>query len=131
MAALPGIKDLSEFGITVETDSGTKSKDSEAIRLEREREWALAERISTLRFRRNMTGFAGILSLVAFLVSSIYLFLFPHQSITEDIFVCVLRLILIIIMPLRCTMTSSSVRSFKSRIPPNMSRSPFVTASVL
>ena len=77
MAALPGIKDLSKFGITVETDSGTKSKDSEAIRLEREREWALAERISTLRFRRNMTGFAGILSLVAFLVSSIYLFLFP------------------------------------------------------
>ncbi len=43
----------------------------------------------------------------------------------------VLRLILIIIMPLRCTMTSSRVRSFKSRIPPNMSRSPLVTASVL
>ena len=77
MAALPGMEDLSEFGITVETDAGSASRDNEEIRLEREREWALAEKISTLRFRRNMTGFAGVLSFIAFILSFLYLFLFP------------------------------------------------------
>ena len=74
MAALPGMEDLSEFGITVETDAGSASRDNEEIRLEREREWALAEKISTLRFRRNMTGFAGVLSFIAFILSFLYLF---------------------------------------------------------
>ena len=43
MQALPGIGDLSDYGIKVEDLSDEPNEELEAIRERREREWALAE----------------------------------------------------------------------------------------
>ena len=77
MQALPGVGNLSEYGIKAEDSSGESNVDLDALREKREREWALAEKLSTLRFRRNMTGLAGGLSLFLFLFSCVYLFFLP------------------------------------------------------
>ncbi len=77
MQALPGVGNLSEYGIKAEDSSGESNFDLDALREKREREWALAEKLSTLRFRRNMTGLAGGLSLFLFLFSCVYLFFLP------------------------------------------------------
>jgi serine/threonine protein kinase len=77
MQALPGIGDLSDYGINVEDLSDEPNEELEAIRERRELEWALAEKQDSLRFRRNMTGFAGCLLLLFSLIASLYLYFMP------------------------------------------------------
>ena len=77
MQALPGIGDLSDYGIKVEDLSDEPNEELEAIRERREREWALAEKQGSVRFRRNMTGLTGVLFLLLGIVSSIYLYFTP------------------------------------------------------
>ena len=77
MQALPGITEISEYGIKVEDLSGESKVDLDALREKREQEWAFAEKLSSLRFRRNMTGFLGALFALAFVFSCVYLYFFP------------------------------------------------------
>jgi hypothetical protein len=77
MQALPGVGEISEYGIKAEDLSGETEVDLDALREKREREWAFAEKLSLLRFRRNMTGFVGALFAVAFVFSCIYLYFLP------------------------------------------------------
>ena len=77
MQALPGIGDLSDYGIKVEDLSDEPNEELEAIRERREREWALAEKQDSVRFRRNMTGLAGSLFLLMGFISTIYLYFIP------------------------------------------------------
>lgn len=77
MQALPGVGELSEYGIKVENLRGEGKVDLDALREKREREWALAEKVSSVRFRRNMTGLGGGLFALMFLASSLYLFFIP------------------------------------------------------
>jgi len=77
MQALPGVGDLSEYGVKAEELSEDQKMDLEALKAKREREWALSEKLANLRFRRNMTGLVAGLFLFLFLFSSIYLFFLP------------------------------------------------------
>ena len=77
MQALPGIGDISEYGVKMEEISEELKLDLEALKAKREREWALSEKLGNLRFRRNMTGLASLLFLAMYLFSSIYLFFQP------------------------------------------------------
>ena len=77
MQGLPGIGDLSDYGIKVDDLSDEPNEELEAIRERREREWALNEKIDSLQFRRNMTGFAGSLFLLLALVATVYLYFMP------------------------------------------------------
>jgi hypothetical protein len=77
MQALPGIGDLSDYGIKVDDLSDEPNEELEAIRARREREWALTEELNSLRFRRNMTGFAGALIVALSLIASLYLYFMP------------------------------------------------------
>ena len=77
MQALPGVGDLGEYGVKVEEFDEESNVDLDALREKREREWALSEKLSTLRFRRNMTALAGALFALMFLVSTLYLFFLP------------------------------------------------------
>jgi hypothetical protein len=77
MQALPGVGDLSEYGVKADELSEDQKLDLEALKAKREREWALSEKLGNLRFRRNMTGLVGGLILSMFLFSSIYLFFLP------------------------------------------------------
>ncbi len=77
MQALPGIGDLSSYGIKVEDLSEESNEELEAIRERREREWALSEKLNSVRFRRNMTGFAGCLFFLMSLIASLYLYSMP------------------------------------------------------
>ena len=77
MQGLPGIGDLSEYGIKVDDLSDEPSEELEAIRERRERKWALTEKENSVRFRRNMTGLVGSLFLLFSLCSGIYLYFMP------------------------------------------------------
>ena len=74
---MPGIGDLSDYGIKVEDLSDEPNEELEAIRERREREWALAEKQGSIIFRRNMAGLTGVLFLFLGIVSSIYLYFTP------------------------------------------------------
>lgn len=77
MKALPGVKNLSEFGISLPHCENESVADLEKIRSRREREWHKAEKLSSLKFRRNMTGFVGIMGFTAYVFSSVYLYFLP------------------------------------------------------
>jgi hypothetical protein len=77
MQALPGVGDLSEYGVKAEELSEDQKMDLEALKAKREKEWALSEKLANLRFRRNMTGLVAGLLLFLFLFSSTYLFFLP------------------------------------------------------
>ena len=77
MQALPGIGDISQYGVKMEEVSEELKLDLEALKAKREREWALSEKQGNLRFRRNMTGLASLLFLAMHLFSSVYLFFQP------------------------------------------------------
>ena len=77
MAALPGVGDISEYGVKLEDGSEISDEETERIRKKREQEWAFEEKTSNLRFRRNMTGLVGGLFLFVYLIKSIYLFFLP------------------------------------------------------
>ena len=77
MEALPGVDDLSVYGMVSEKKSGTDCLSSEEVRKQREWEWARDQRVASATFRRNMTGLAGCLCLLIFLFSQIYQFINP------------------------------------------------------
>ena len=77
MQGLPGIGDLSDYGIKVDELSDEPNEELEAIRERRERKWALTEKENSVRFRRNMTGLVGSLFLLFSLCSGIYLYFMP------------------------------------------------------
>ena len=77
MEALPGIEDLSQYGIKVEREGQARSVHAEEMRVRREHEWAMAKKFETLRFRRNMTGLIGGLCFLVSAFSNLYLYFFP------------------------------------------------------
>lgn len=77
MEALPGIEDLSQYGIKVEREGRDRGIHAEEIRVRREQEWAMAKKFETLRFRRNMTGLIGGLCFLVSAFSNLYLYFFP------------------------------------------------------
>jgi serine/threonine protein kinase len=77
MDAMPNVGDISRFGIKVESTSEESNFDLEELRLKREMKFQLNEQINTLRTKRGMTGLVGGISLVSYILYSIYLFLAP------------------------------------------------------
>ena len=77
MDALPGVGDISQYGVKIEDASEISSEETERIRKKREQEWAFEEKTGDLRFRRNMTGLVGGLFVLAYLIKSVYLFFSP------------------------------------------------------
>ena len=59
MDALPGVGDISQYGVKIEDGSEISSEETERIRKKREQEWAFEEKTGNLKFRRNMTGLVG------------------------------------------------------------------------
>ena len=77
MQSMPGMVDISDFGMKVE-DSGNEPKiDDDEVRIKRKREWALTEKLESLRFRRNMTGLVGGICLLGSLFTSLYTTFWP------------------------------------------------------
>lgn len=77
MNALPNVGDISRFGIKVESSSEESDFDLEELRLKRELKFKLNEQINTLKAKRGITALVGGISLVFYLLYSIYLFLAP------------------------------------------------------
>jgi hypothetical protein len=77
MQALPGMVDVSQYGLRVEDEKKSAVVDPEEIRLKREEEWNYKEKIDSLRFRRNMTAFVGGICLFLSLVSMTYNYFRP------------------------------------------------------
>ena len=77
LSALPGVIDLSKYGIKhVQREEKNREK-LEEIRKRREKEWQLEQQILSLRFRKKMTGFIGGLFVFGYLLKSIYLAFWP------------------------------------------------------
>ena len=77
MDALPGVGDISRFGVKIEDESEKNQVDLEQLRLEREQKFKLNEKILSLRMRRGMTFLVGSIILSFYLIYSIYLFFLP------------------------------------------------------
>jgi serine/threonine protein kinase len=77
MEALPGVSDLSEYGIKREKSQKNKDLSDDEIRKKREIEWERKQKLSSATFRRNITGLIGSLCLSVFLFSKFYLFFNP------------------------------------------------------
>ena len=74
MNALPNVGDISRFGIKVESSSEESDFDLEELRLKRELKFKLNEQVNTLKAKRGITALVGGISLVFYLLYSIYLF---------------------------------------------------------
>ncbi len=85
MAALPGVKDLSEYGIKDENLNKESDLSNEEIRKKREIEWEKKQKFSSAVFRRNITGLIGCLCLIIFLFSKIYLFFNPSPWVEYSV----------------------------------------------
>ena len=59
MDALPGVGDISQYGVRLEDGNEISDEETERIRKRREQEWLFEEKTSNLRFKRNMTGLVG------------------------------------------------------------------------
>ena len=77
MEAIPGVEDLSVYGMVSEKKNGVNSLTNEEVKKQREWEWEREQKVKSSTFRRNMTGLAGSLCLLIFLFSKIYLYLNP------------------------------------------------------
>ena len=85
MEALPGVSDLSKYGIKSEkSQKGTDLSDYE-IRKKREIEWERKQKLSSATFRRNITGLIGGLCLLVFVFSKIYLFFNPSPCVEYSV----------------------------------------------
>ena len=85
MQALPGLTDLVDYGIKNESSGSGPALTNEEIRKKREIEWARDQKISTARFRRNITGLIGSICVVIFLFSKIYLFFNPSPWVEYSV----------------------------------------------
>ena len=77
MQEMPGMLDISKFGMKVDVDTKESKIEDAEVRLLREKEWARLEKIETLKFRRNMTGLVGGICLFASLLTSFYTTFWP------------------------------------------------------
>lgn len=77
MQALPGMVDMERYGIKIDDVDEGPVLSSEEIKNRRAREWKKKQITSSLKFKRGMTGLAGLLCLFSFICSQIYLHLFP------------------------------------------------------
>jgi len=77
MEAIPGVGDLSVYGLSGESDRTEEIQSAEEIRVAKEIEWEKQQRISSITFRRNITGLIGCVCILIFLFSKVYLFLNP------------------------------------------------------
>ena len=85
MQAIPGVGDLSDYGLSGETESAEETQSAEEIRIAREMEWEKQQKISSITFRRNITGLIGCVCILIFLFSKIYLFLNPSPWIEYSV----------------------------------------------
>lgn len=77
ISALPGVGDLSEFGIKNDLSKHRVTENFNELRFLKEKEWEFDQRESNLSFKRKMTGLIGILFLMGFFLKTSYLFFFP------------------------------------------------------
>lgn len=77
ISALPGVGDLTDFGIKNDLSTSHITGNSEELRLRKEKEWEFEQKETSLSFKRKMTGLIGILFLMGFLLKASYLFFFP------------------------------------------------------
>lgn len=85
MEAIPGVTDISQFGIKGESNSRETELTNDEIRKKREIEWERKQKIASAKFRRNLTALVGILCLFIFLSSKIYLFFSPSPWVEYTI----------------------------------------------
>ena len=74
ISALPGVGDLTEFGIKNDLSTSHITGNSDELRLRKEKEWEFEQKETSLSFKRKMTGLIGILFLMGFLLKASYLF---------------------------------------------------------
>lgn len=77
MNALPGVGDISRFGVKIEEETEKDSVDLEELRLRREMKFKLNEKIVSLKTKRGITGIVGGVIFAFYLLYSIYLFFLP------------------------------------------------------
>jgi serine/threonine protein kinase len=78
IVALPGIGDITRFGLSSDEEPDEQSLiDAEQLRLQREIEWEAVEKARSLKAKRGITGLLAGIFLVCYLVSSIYGWLYP------------------------------------------------------
>ncbi len=77
MDAVPKVGDITRYGVKLEDGHEISDKEIERIRKQREQEWLFAEKTSSLRFKRNMTGLVGGLFLLIYLIKTVYLYFSP------------------------------------------------------
>jgi serine/threonine protein kinase len=77
MEALPGMIDVESFGVKVDEHTEEPGPSAAEIKLLREKEWKKQQLSSSLKFKRGMTGLAGVICLMSFLCSQVYLFFYP------------------------------------------------------
>ncbi len=77
MKAMPGVAELSQFGIALDESMESNGPGLDEIRKQRELEWMRAQKTSSLSFRKKMTGLVGALFLSFYLLSRVYLFFYP------------------------------------------------------
>ncbi|MEK9772583.1 MAG: hypothetical protein VW576_03355 [Opitutae bacterium] len=85
MEAIPGVSDLSVYGIRSESFHPGSGLSDEEIRKKREMEWDREQKIASAHFRRNITGLIGCLCLLIFLFSKIYLFFNPSPWVEYSV----------------------------------------------
>lgn len=85
MEALPGVSDLSEYGIKSEKSHKDTDLSDYEIRKKREIEWERKQKLSSATFRRNITGLIGGLCLLVFVFSKIYLFFNPSPWVEYSV----------------------------------------------
>lgn len=77
MEALPNVGEISRFGIKVQEVGGFSSEEIEEIKQKRERKFKLDEQTNSLKTKRGITGLAGGLSFIFYLLYTTYLFFAP------------------------------------------------------
>jgi serine/threonine protein kinase len=77
MDSMPGVGQISRFGIKVEEIKIRNSYDTEELRIQREKKFKNDEKKASLKTKRGITGLAGGLSLVFFILYSLYLLWAP------------------------------------------------------
>ncbi len=78
MVALPGIGDVSRFGLSLEEEEREQdSVDTEELRRKREEEWEAAEKARNRKALRGITGLVGGIFLAWYLISTLYYYFYP------------------------------------------------------